>query len=235
MTNFEEELIRKRYERRIACNAPNSWSAFRPYSLRVRQERERALVELMNQHLPGAKIDTLRALEVGCGTGNNLLNLLALGFKPENLFGNDLMPEFVKAARKRLPEQLHIYGGDATKINIAPESMDLVFQFVVFTSILDKCFQHELANKMWGWLKNGGAIVWYDFIYNNPNNPDVCGAPLSRVKELFPEGQIHWKRVTLAPPIGRVVVHLHPSLYTLLNLLPFLRTHVVCWIYKKRP
>ena len=39
-------------------------------------------------------------------------------------------------------------------------------------------------------------------------------------------------RLTLAPPISRRVTKVHPALYTLFNLLPFLRTHVLGWIKK---
>jgi hypothetical protein len=38
--------------------------------------------------------------------------------------------------------------------------------------------------------------------------------------------------VTLAPPLARGVCRWHPSLYTLLNLLPLLRTHVLAWVQK---
>lgn len=40
------------------------------------------------------------------------------------------------------------------------------------------------------------------------------------------------RRVTLAPPVARQVVRLHPSLYTLFNMTPLLRTHVLAWIEK---
>ena len=36
----------------------------------------------------------------------------------------------------------------------------------------------------------------------------------------------------LAPPIARVVSRWHPSLYTLFNTLPLLRTHVLAWLAK---
>jgi hypothetical protein len=42
------------------------------------------------------------------------------------------------------------------------------------------------------------------------------------------------RRVTLAPPLARAVVRLHPSLYTVLNALPLLRTHRLAWIEKPR-
>ena len=85
---------------------------------------------------------------------------------------------------------------------------------------------------MWRWTKPGGAVLWYDFTVNNPRNPDVRGVPLARVRELFPHGRITTRRVTLAPPISRLVCRVHPAAYGLFNALPWLRTHVLCWIAK---
>jgi len=68
--------------------------------------------------------------------------------------------------------------------------------------------------------------------FANPRNPDVRGVPLRRVRELFPDGKVKRCRVTLAPPIARRVVGIHPALYTLFNAMPFLRTHILCWIAK---
>lgn len=85
---------------------------------------------------------------------------------------------------------------------------------------------------MWSMVKPQGGVLWYDFIFNNPNNPDVRGISILRIHELFPGGKIKVWRLTLAPPISRRVTKIHPSFYTLLNYIPFLRTHVLCWIEK---
>ncbi len=157
---------------------------------------------------------------------------IRFGFSPENLIGNELLPERVEAAQKNLPVLCKVEEGDASLLNFPPENFDIIYQSVVFSSLLDDAFQEKLAQTMWQWVKPGGGILWYDFIYNNPNNNDVRGVSLSRIKELFPEAKITTKRVTLAPPISRRVTKFHPSLYTLFNLLPFLRTHVMCYIQK---
>lgn len=44
--------------------------------------------------------------------------------------------------------------------------------------------------------------------------------------ELLPD------RVTLAPPIARRLAIMHPGLYPVANVFPFLRTHLLCWIQK---
>jgi hypothetical protein len=111
-------------------------------------------------------------------------------------------------------------------------SQDIVFQSVVFSSLLDDSFQSALARQMWGWLRPGGWVLWYDFVYGNPKNPDVRGMPLKRVRALFPGGRLGYRRVTLAPPISRAVCRIHPSLYGVFNALPWLRSHAFAWVQK---
>jgi hypothetical protein len=154
----------------------------------------------------------------------------------ENLVGNELLEERAEMARRRLPEGIKILVGDAAEINLDEGPFDVVYQSTVFTSILDDGFQQKLADRMWALVKPVGGVLWYDFIFNNPRNPDVRGVPLKRIRELFPQGIMDSWRITLAPPISRrvcwLVCRIHPALYSLFNLFPFLRTHCLCWIQK---
>ena len=124
--------------------------------------------------------------------------------------------------------------GDASSLDLGTERFDVVFQSTVFSSILDDEFQSRLARRMWALIQPGGQALWYDFTYDNPRNPDVRGVPVARIRALFPEGALSVHRLTLAPPIARPLTRIHPSLYTLVNLLPLLRTHVLCSIRKPR-
>jgi transposase-like protein len=189
------------------------------------QERLRALARLLRS-LP-IHVRTAHVVEVGCGSGERLGELQDFGFSPGRLCGIECRPETAAEARGGLPSAVQIITGDATHANIAPESQEIVYQSTVFSSLLTDEAQEDLARQMWAWVKPGGGILWYDFIYNNPRNPDVRGVPVSRVRALFP-GRLRVQRVTLAPPLARLV----PWAYPLLNLCPWLRTHVLIWIAK---
>jgi SAM-dependent methyltransferase len=219
-----------RYARRAALPA-DRYAPLQPDVLARVHERQRALAVLLAaQGL--ARVDWLNILEVGCGNGGNLVEWLALGATPECLAGNELLPDRLAAARARLPAAVALHGGDAAELALPETSQHIVQQSTVFSSILDPAAQQHLATAMWRWVKPGGAVLWYDFTFDNPRNPDVRGVPLARIRELFPEGRITAKRVTLAPPLARAVVRVHPALYTLSNALPLLRTHLLCWIAK---
>ena len=176
---------------------------------------------------------SLHIAEVGCGSGGNLLEFLRLGCQPQQLFGAELLPERFAQARAVLPAGTTLWLGDATQAPLPAASQDIVLQSTVFSSLLDDAFQQRLADAMWRWVKPGGAVLWYDFTVDNPRNPDVRGVPLRRLRELFPQALITSDRVTLAPPLARLVCRWHPGLYGVFNALPLLRTHVLAWAHKK--
>jgi len=223
----EPENIRRRYRRRAVTYDP-----FDVWVCLVRQSVERAIVKMFHQArvLP---VGNKALLEIGCGSGDNLLHFLRLGFRPENMVGNELIDERASAAQHVLPMALQVVEGDAMSLRYGPASFDIVFQSMVFSSILDDGFRADLAARMWDWVRPGGGILWYDFTYDNPSNSDVRGVRLREVARLFPLGKMRMSRVTLAPPIGRRAAKIHPAIYGILDSLPWLRTHVLCWIAKQ--
>ena len=227
--NDETRAIAERYARR---NVGDRYHPLRPEIWQTRQDRERALISMLQRHArrPLAELDVL---EVGCGHGDNLLELLRLGFDPARLVGNELLPERAAAARRRLPAVTGLLEGDATQLELTDGGFDIVYASTVFSSILDDAFQQRLADAMWRWVRPGGAVLWYDFTIDNPHNTDVRAMPLRRLRALFPAGQVDARRVTLAPPIGRHVVRLHPAAWRLFNALPLLRTQLLAWVGKR--
>jgi ubiquinone/menaquinone biosynthesis C-methylase UbiE len=224
----ESQAVAERYARRRVADP--RYSILNPDVWMTLQERQRAVLRRFAAQ--GLDLPGVRLLEVGCGEGGNLLELMRMGFVPERLIGAELIEARFDVARSRLPQALQLHLGDAVAMDLPNASQDIVFVSTVFSSILDASTQQALAAAMWRWLRPGGAVLWYDFTVDNPRNPDVRGVPRARLAELFPEGQLRAQRVTLAPPIARRVCRLHPALYTVFNTIPLLRTHLLAWITK---
>lgn len=223
-----DESLQVRYARRGPLDR---YGLLQPDVWHLVQERQRQILRGLAAR--GWAPERLRVTEVGCGAGGNLLEWLRAGCLPEHLSGCELLPERLAMARRVLPASLILHGGDAGLAPIADASQDIVMQATVFSSILDDDQQHRLAQTMWRWLRPGGVVLWYDFTMDNPRNPDVRGMPLARVRQLFPDAHIDAQRITLAPPLARRVCAVHPSLYPLLNAVPWLRSHCLAWLTKR--
>ncbi len=217
----ELEEIRKRYDRRN--QPPERTKIYLFYEHKIRSERENLIREIVQSRF--SDIDSLKILEIGAGTGGNVPLFRSIGLRDEQIFLNELLEERLSHLNENFPF-VRLFPGNALDIS-DDQRFDIIFQFTVFTSVLDQAFREELARKIMSLLKSGGLIIWYDFIYNNPSNPDVRGVSRKEVIRLFQGMKVRFHRVTLAPPIGRKV----GRLYSVLNrLFPFLRTHVVAEI-----
>lgn len=221
--------VEARYARRGASEG--LYSFLRPEVLFGQFDFERALMALLLES-GFSGFGDLRLIEIGCGSGGNLLRLLRWGFDPSKLVANELLPDRLDAARKLLPAAVEIVPGDARVID-RPGAFDLVYQSTVLSSILDDDFQQQLANTMWSLTAPGGAVLSYDFAVDNPKNKDVRGVPVKRLRQLFPEGTLALRRVTLAPPLARRFGTTRFG-YSTLNALPLLRSHRLVLISKPR-
>jgi SAM-dependent methyltransferase len=229
--NAELGEIAARYALRQKQVPAERYSWLNPGMYLPAMEKERALLELFRR--AGLRnLEQVTLLEVGCGSGGNLLRLIQWGFDPANLVGNELLDARLAQARKRLPIATRIVAGDASTLDCG--SFDIVFQSTVFSSILDPDLQQRLAARMWDMTRPGGAILWYDFCYDNPRNADVRGVPPRRIRELFPQGEPRLRRITLAPPLARWVSRVSTRAYPVLSAMPFLCTHALCWIPKPK-
>ena len=86
------------------------------------------------------------------------------------------------------------------------------------------------TSPMWRWVAPGGGVLVYDFVVNNPHNPDVRKVPPAELRTLFPDARLHALRLTLAPPLAR---RLPAALIApAARLAPFLRTHRLTWAVK---
>jgi len=228
----EEELqrIRDAYTRRKTEIRAGYYSRFRVHNLLSHHERELAMAALLREE--GIEsLAGLRILDLGCGFGATLRLLLEYGADPERLFGLDLIEDRLFAAY-RLSPHLQYVCANAAQLPFPDGSFDLVSQYTVFTSVLDFGLKTEIAKAMLRVLSPAGRLLWYDFAYDNPRNPDVRGIGRAEIGRLFPGCSIRTRRVILAPPVGRLVARVSPVLYQLLASIRLLCTHYMCVIEK---
>lgn len=221
----EHQRILKAYEKRRARTGQDEFFEYEDlahiYRVHERYRETLRLLKAAGYH----PLSNLRILDVGCGDGNMLRQFLQWGGMPDHLAGIELRPEAVRKARYLNPN-LDVRCGSAAELPWTDGSFDLVCQHTVFTSILESAMKRQISAEMNRVLRPGGAILWYDFMYNNPHNTDVRGIKADEIQSLFPGFYIHLRRITLAPFIARRLPDsLLPVFYPLLSAIPLLRTH----------
>jgi ubiquinone/menaquinone biosynthesis C-methylase UbiE len=228
--DVEAERIRDAYARRKK-GPQGRYSFLDPSHVLLIQERDSELLSLLSRN--GVEsLEGKRILEIGCGTGYLLRAFLQWGAYPENVFGIDLLQERIDQARKLCPQGVRLECGNAVALDFPDGSFDIVMQSVVFSSILDSEMRQQIAAEMLRVLRPGSFVLWYDFFVDNPRNPDVRGIRSSKIRNLFPGCQVYLRRITLAPPIGRLVGQYSPFVYMLLSRSKILCTHYLGLIKK---
>src|SRR5205823_7150452 len=154
--------------------------------------------------------------------------------QPRHAAGIDLLRDRVRGAARRCPPDIGLFCSSAVALPFRTASFDLVTQFMVFTSILDADVRRCVAEEMVRVLTPAGVILWYDFCVPNPRNPDLRPVKAAEIRRLFPGCSVELNRVTLAPPVARLVAPLSWTLCLLLNLVTPLRTHYLGVIRRQR-
>lgn len=206
---------------------PGRYSSFNLAHLLAQQETERAILALLRPRVAGRDLAGLRALDVGCGGGYWLRRMIDWGLAPANLCGLDIQPERVERARVSLPAACDLRAGDARALPWPDGHFDIVTQFVMFSSVLDPDVRSAIAREMLRVKAPGGCIVWYDFLMDNPRNPDVKGMGRGEISRLFPGCSVELRRVNLVPPLARVLLPRFRVVYHLAGWVVWGRSHWV--------
>jgi SAM-dependent methyltransferase len=188
------------------------------------EEREREVLRIFRTELQ-APLSAQRILDVGCGNGAWLGDLVRWGADPAKVVGVDPLPARVERARQNAPSGVRVELANGTALPFADAAFDLAILSTVVSSIADGEVAMAVAREARRVLRPGGLILWYDFFVGNPRNRDVRGVTRGEIEHLFPGALIRLHRITLAPPLARIVAPRSLALAKLLGAIPLLRTH----------
>lgn len=218
----EVERIRAVYDGYVDI-AEKKWSRGNRGNQAMTRERHALLLRMLRESGQWP-LSERKILDVGCGGGELLAFFRANGAVDANLYGVDLLPARIEAARRLLPEaQLSVGNGES--LDFADASFDLVTLFVVFSSILSSQMTRQLARETARLVRPGGAIVIYEFRVPSPMNRHTRAVRRAEVRELLPEFELDARSLTVVPPFSRRMGPATGWLYPLCAALPFLRTH----------
>src|SRR5581483_3051308 len=139
----EESRILEVYANREHKIPGDRYSRLHPANLYIMQAIERSLARSLRR-FGYAALEQKRIVAVGCGSGSWLNSFILMGARPENLYDIDLLRDKIAQARTTLPEAVTLKVGNAAHLPWADASFDLVTQFTVFSSILDRNLREQV-------------------------------------------------------------------------------------------
>lgn len=219
----EQDRINHIYRQWHGGSGLPRYAWYRQEILQQQADQTRALAALLPVTV-GIDLSDVRVIDIGCGHGNFLRQLIEWGASPACLTGTELQPDRLEHARLHTAPGVrwHLGALDAFPDN----SADLVSARTVFSSILDDDLRRELAGEMWRVLRPGGWALIFDFRYGNPRNRSVRKVTDVELLRFWPAEKRHYRTLILVPPLARVLARL-PRLVpdTLASLVPLLRSH----------
>jgi ubiquinone/menaquinone biosynthesis C-methylase UbiE len=206
------------------------WSVINPGNQLIWQECKNKMKEILEDHgfFP---LSHHRILDIGCGSGRVLETFRQWGSSPNNLYGVDLRNECIEKGKREFPEFTFLIG-NAEYLNFQDHTFDLVLVFTVFSSILDNQMSFSIAKEIDRVLINNGAVLWYDFRFDNPKNLNVRGMTIKNIQLFFPKFNIYPFKITVLPPLARRLGRYTHIIYPKLAAIPFLLTHYLCLLKK---
>ncbi|MET0858728.1 MAG: class I SAM-dependent methyltransferase [Telluria sp.] len=224
-TQSEQERIRAVYRAWHGGKPIPEYAWHRPEVIEQVAAQNRVIGKLLASTI-GPDLSSMRALDVGCGSGRFVRELIGWGADPARLAGTEYQEDRLEQARLRTAAGVYWHLGDLDFA--ASNSVDLVTAHTVFSSILDADANAALAREMWRVLKPGGWCLIFDFRYNNPSNPNVRKVTRKQLASYWPALEHRYHTLQLAPPVARRLARA-PRLVSelLVTLVPVLRSHFV--------
>lgn len=144
-----------------------------------RYKRKRFLDLLRSVNISGKSV-----LEIGCGPGGNLLELLVK--KPSKLVGVDISSEMVSLAKNKLPEEIDIIKINGTKLPFDNHSFDIVFTATVLQHNTDELMLKKIMQEIC--RVSSEKVYIFERIEQEIKGDDLClGRPISYYTSIMEE------------------------------------------------
>lgn len=188
-----------------------SWRPTDPLELFYRLGRLSAIARLLRE--ASAELKDLDVLDVGCGYGRSLIDLLVLGADTGRLHGIDVLPDRVDRIRRYLPPA-DVRVGDARNLPWTSGSFDLVTQFTALSSIPTIDDRRVVVGEIRRVLRPGGFFLSWDLIARFGASPtglsrralaDLCAVPVTVATATGLDPRLAGRLIKVAPWLARTL------------------------------
>lgn len=181
-TERDAERVRGEYARRAADPRLRRYYARIKDALARQQADRRARIAGELDSL-GPR-PSLRILDVGCGGGADITDLVRHGFSPANLVGLDLLEDDLATARKQNPG-VRFVPGNAADLPFPDNAFDAVMLVTVLSSIVDDVVRAQVVREVLRVVQPNGLVLSYDLRKVRDGNPHLVAIGEADLTRLF--------------------------------------------------
>jgi SAM-dependent methyltransferase len=149
----------------------------------------------LRRFIEGSKIPKCKALEVGCGTGTNVIWLAKLGF---DVVGLDLSPMAIKRAKVKASEakvSCQLLAADIMMDPVPGSPFGLIFDRGCFHVFDEYQEQTQFAKRVAELLEEDG--IWLSLIGSADGPPRDTGPPRLSAEEIVAAAEPHFEVLNL--------------------------------------
>ena len=180
---------------------------------------------------------TARILDVGCGGGGGICELVRLRYDSRNMTGIDIRSQRVEEAKQLWPK-VRFIEGDASQMEFVDSCFDLIFESTMFATLPDDVLSAGIAAEMVRVCKPGGYILLRDWRTPKSRDSKYKALTKKRLRKLFSVSKdteiIGTFRGALVPPVGRFLSARLPSLYFMVAAVVPLLVGQVTYVLRKK-
>jgi SAM-dependent methyltransferase len=188
-----------------------SWRPTDPLELFYRLGRLSAIGRLLRD--ADTQLDDVEILDVGCGYGRSLVDLLVLGADTGRLHGIDVLPDRVDRLRRFFPTA-DVRVGDARDLPWPSGTFHLITQFTALSSIPTTEDRRLVIAEIRRVLRPGGLFLSWDLIARFGESPtglsrrtlaDLCAVPVTNARATGLDPRLAGRLIRIAPYLARVL------------------------------
>ena len=173
-------------------------------------------------------------LDVGAGSGDDCTRIKDIGVPGDMIVGMDLLGRALQRARLAHP-WLALLQGDAGRLPFRADSLALVYQSTMLSSVLDRGWRRTVLAEVGRVLRPGGYFLSFDTRYPNPWNRHTRPLPASELRAAFPGWGVWIRSANGIPQILRLLAPISLGLCRAVESLPALRSHLLVVARKPAP
>ena len=132
------------------------------------------LMAFINSHYPG------RALDLGCGTGTNVITLAKNGWQ---VVGVDFITKAVRKAEKKIQQeqvQAEVFQDDVTNLQSVQGKFDLIYDIGCYHS-LSSAGKYSYEMNLNRFMKPGSTYLLYGFLKQKDQKAGITGEDITRM------------------------------------------------------